>query len=645
MTSTQIKKLNAYPEWNSPITYEQVLHYIQSINEEEEEPQYPPNLTSQQKTRYRQKFSQDFIVEPLHSQLTIFYQPHIQGQENQRIKIPVARPNQHQEILEQIYNDDKLGLGTGLDQFYYQVCSQYIGIKRIEARAFLRKQGNYQITRPIHKVINQPILSKTPNEIWGMDITYMNYLQVKTKKNEQGVREPREINPRTFGVMNVENKLTENLNQFNDDGTKGYILTIVDFFSKYVWARALRRMTAEYVLQAFESVCNETNTYPHILITDNGKEFTNQNMKQYCKDHQIQQRVATSYKPTTNGLAERMNREIKKKIKAGFVRNNNLEWVSHLQTYCDNINNQRQSTTGYKPIELWKPLYQPVNRTRLPDPDLKPNDFSNDKELRQRIESRITNKAKAILATQKAHQYQVGDYVRVKLIAIDSKYRKRNKDGKWEKKKTAIHYSPRLYRISKVLRKTEAQGQKYYLDLLEGENPEDNNEWRPVGKSMTSRNGREYFKPYSFYSSDLWYVPVNNVSPTVQTKTRADIINFFKPYPPVNQAQLDEEERQRQEEERQQQEQLRLEREERQRVRQQEEEERVQRRLQRQIERQQREREQEEHRQHQEETRQQRLEEEREKRLRQLEEQRRRNQQYEKTTRTGRTVKPSSRYV
>jgi hypothetical protein len=34
----------------------------------------------------------------------------------------------------------------------------------------LRSQGNYQISRPIKKAINQPILSKTPNEIWGMDI-------------------------------------------------------------------------------------------------------------------------------------------------------------------------------------------------------------------------------------------------------------------------------------------------------------------------------------------------------------------------------------------------------------------------------------------------------------------------------------------
>jgi len=56
MTSTQIKKLNAYPEWNSPNTYEQVLNYTQSISENEE-PQYPQNLNSNQKARYKQKFS------------------------------------------------------------------------------------------------------------------------------------------------------------------------------------------------------------------------------------------------------------------------------------------------------------------------------------------------------------------------------------------------------------------------------------------------------------------------------------------------------------------------------------------------------------------------------------------------------------
>ena len=60
-----------------------------------------------------------------------------------------------------------------------------------------------------------------------MDITYMNYLQILTKKNAEGEREPRVIDPRTFGVENVEKKITKNLNQFNGDGTKGYILTVV----------------------------------------------------------------------------------------------------------------------------------------------------------------------------------------------------------------------------------------------------------------------------------------------------------------------------------------------------------------------------------------------------------------------------------
>ena len=39
MTSAELRKLNAYPEWKSLPTYESVLNYIQSINEDEE-PQY-----------------------------------------------------------------------------------------------------------------------------------------------------------------------------------------------------------------------------------------------------------------------------------------------------------------------------------------------------------------------------------------------------------------------------------------------------------------------------------------------------------------------------------------------------------------------------------------------------------------------------
>jgi hypothetical protein len=42
------------------------------------------------------------------------------------------------------------------------------------------------------------------------------------------------MNEESGGVENVENKVTKNLTQFNDDGTKGYIITVVDFFCKKV---------------------------------------------------------------------------------------------------------------------------------------------------------------------------------------------------------------------------------------------------------------------------------------------------------------------------------------------------------------------------------------------------------------------------
>ena len=52
-----------------------------------------------------------------------------------------------------------------------------------------------------------------------------------------------------------------------------------------------------------------------------------------------------------------MNRELRKKIRAGFIKHDNLEWSKYLNDYCDNINSQRSSTTGYTPNQLWTPKY------------------------------------------------------------------------------------------------------------------------------------------------------------------------------------------------------------------------------------------------------------------------------------------------
>ena len=42
--------------------------------------------------------------------------------------------------------------------------------------------------------------------------------------------------------------------------------------------------------------------------------------REYCNNNNIQQILSSSHHPSANGKVERKNREIRKKIKAGFIR-------------------------------------------------------------------------------------------------------------------------------------------------------------------------------------------------------------------------------------------------------------------------------------------------------------------------------------
>ena len=55
-------------------------------------------------------------------------------------------------------------------------------------------------------------------------------------------------------------------------------------------------------------------------------------MTAFCNNNNIQQ--SSSHHPSANGKVERKNREIRKKIKAGFIRQNSNTWnVSMLRDY------------------------------------------------------------------------------------------------------------------------------------------------------------------------------------------------------------------------------------------------------------------------------------------------------------------------
>ena len=84
MSSTEIKKLNAYPEWRDISKLNQVIKFIKGEDTELKD------LNDEQKKRFLEKFdNDDWKVEGN----TLFYQP------SDRIKLEVVKPADHKRKL------------------------------------------------------------------------------------------------------------------------------------------------------------------------------------------------------------------------------------------------------------------------------------------------------------------------------------------------------------------------------------------------------------------------------------------------------------------------------------------------------------------------------------------------------------------
>ena len=208
------------------------------------------------------------------------------------------------------------------------------------------------------------------------------------------------------------------------------------------------------------SICRKENTYPQIIQVDNGSAFYG-DFKDLMNKHneenpnnKIKIIYTTPYTPTANGLVERMNRELRKKIRAGFIRHDNLKWVEYLDEYTENINNQRSSNTKYTPNQIWTEGFTKTSQNEIP---LEPiTDETNLEDRRKHLKNQLVeNSFKQFKNQQKDQQFQVGDIVRLKLSAYPTdrtlytkvRTREKNKD---DKKYNIINFTTTLFRIKKI---------------------------------------------------------------------------------------------------------------------------------------------------------------------------------------------------
>ena len=145
MATQAVKRINAYQMNNADIN--DAIAFINSGYV-----LFPAGMNARQRARFNQKFGAGtgFIV----AGGELRYNP------NPNINLPIARPLQVQNILQNIYALDNEGLGKGLETFYKSVSSQYLNIRKELTDEFLQLQGDYIVGKvPKKQKVNAPIVT------------------------------------------------------------------------------------------------------------------------------------------------------------------------------------------------------------------------------------------------------------------------------------------------------------------------------------------------------------------------------------------------------------------------------------------------------------------------------------------------------
>ncbi|KAF8384279.1 hypothetical protein PRIPAC_73421 [Pristionchus pacificus] len=148
------------------------------------------------------------------------------------------------------------------------------------------------------------------------------------------------------------------------NGSK-YIVTIIDHFSKFGGAFAVRDKRAETVADVFISrwVC-EGCRVPKTLVTDNGSELVNQIMGEIARKFQIDRRLTLPYHSRANGLTERFNRTIVEILKRIKMRDD--EWEEALPYAVFAYNSSPHGATGETPSFLMYFKDEKLPNSQLP---------------------------------------------------------------------------------------------------------------------------------------------------------------------------------------------------------------------------------------------------------------------------------------
>ena len=129
-----------------------------------------------------------------------------------------------------------------------------------------------------------------------------------------------------------------------------YILTIVDYASRYPEAVPLPGIEAERVAEALVDVFSRVGV-PREMLTDMGTQFTSQLMGEVSRLLSIKQLTTTPYHPMCNGLVEKFNGTLKQMLKK-MCSEQPKDWDKYINSLLFAYREVPQESTGFSPFEM-----------------------------------------------------------------------------------------------------------------------------------------------------------------------------------------------------------------------------------------------------------------------------------------------------
>ena len=160
-----------------------------------------------------------------------------------------------------------------------------------------------------------------------------------------------------------------------------YILTVIDFFSKYSWCYPLKNKNSNEIINCFKDIFKNSKRSPNFIQSDQRSEFTNKIVQNFFNDHNIKW-YHTYNRDIKYSICERYNRTILDKIYKNFTLNNNTIWIKDLDKLVNEYNKSYHRSIKMKPIDASKKSNENIVRKNY-------NFEITDKKLKFSIDDKV----------------------------------------------------------------------------------------------------------------------------------------------------------------------------------------------------------------------------------------------------------------